>query len=493
MGNQAKFSLNVYSQPSVAPNFRNLSNLFIAKTIDLCFEHNGSGLPPGIKTDENHWATEGHRDRLVTVGLDELGTFAELYEGEDAEPLEAPLPSLHTSQLLSVLQKLANYSIRLGDFGDEYRSTTMWHETNAQNDGTIRRETRFPDRERDLILSGPHIFVGKPFHQTPREVCTTHRSYDLLDLELLPSDYLPRTNYLPACPPTEYDRRLASLPWDSKVTMTSRCRSVFREMLSPIGERTLIATIIPKEIGHIYKCVSVAFKKLAFVADLTGTSLSVSADFFVKATGVGNLNPSTLARFPVVHSKEVRLRTLALNCLTKHYAELWSECWGEGFREQRWYGDDPRLDPDFFRELTPEWGRDCALRTDFARRWALVELDVLVARELGLTLEELQTIYRVQFPVMRQYEADTWYDQNGRIVFTNSKGLPGVGFSRAEWNPIKAMTEGRVERTITDTTLPTGPVERTITYQAPFTKCDREQDYAEVWAALDNEHKGDKT
>ena len=31
-------------------------------------------------------------------------------------------------------------------------------------------------------------------------------------------------------------------------------------------------------------------------------------------------------------------------------------------------------------------------------------------------------------------------------------------------------------------TLPTGPVERTITYHAPFDRCDREQDYATVWA-----------
>jgi len=120
-----------------------------------------------------------------------------------------------------------------------------------------------------------------------------------------------------------------------------------------------------------------------------------------------------------------------------------------------------------------------------AQARALVELDVLVARELGLTLEELQTIYRVQFPVMRQYEADTFYDQNGRIVFTASKGLPGVGFSRAEWDAVKHMTAGTVQRTITDTTLPTGPVERTLTYQAPFTKRNREQDYAMVWAVLD--------
>ncbi len=66
----------------------------------------------------------------------------------------------------------------------------------------------------------------------------------------------------------------------------------------------------------------------------------------------------------------------------------------------------------------------------------LVEIDVLVAQALGLTLAELITIYRVQFPVMQQYERDTGYDQNGRIVFTASRGLTGVGF------PLKGSGRG---------------------------------------------------
>lgn len=99
-------------------------------------------------------------------------------------------------------------------------------------------------------------------------------------------------------------------------------------------------------------------------------------------------------------------------------------------------------------------------------------------------LAELQTIYRVQFPVMRQYEVDTWYDAQGRIIFTNSKGLSDVGLSRPEWEKVKGMTFGTVEQTITDDTLPGGPRQRTITYHAPFDKCDRERDYETVWAAF---------
>ena len=173
---------------------------------------------------------------------------------------------------------------------------------------------------------------------------------------------------------------------------------------------------------------------------------------------------------------------------------------------EHWTKDDPRLPNSFFANLTPTWNRNCALRTDYARRQALVEIDVLVAMALGMTLEELKTIYRVQFPVMRQYEADTWYDANGRIVFTASKGLTGVGLPRKAntkdaiygihsphrheesiplgWEDIQNLKEGTVTKTVEDDTLPDGPVMRTITYVAPFDRCDREQDYETAWAVF---------
>ena len=42
---------------------------------------------------------------------------------------------------------------------------------------------------------------------------------------------------------------------------------------------------------------------------------------------------------------------------------------------------------------------------------------------------------------------------------------------------------------LTDTTLPTGAVERHLVWHAPFTKCDRETDYAAVWRKLDERER----
>ena len=125
------------------------------------------------------------------------------------------------------------------------------------------------------------------------------------------------------------------------------------------------------------------------------------------------------------------------------------------------------------------------LRSDYERRQALVELDVLASISLGLTVDELLTMLRIQFPVLLQNERDTWYDHQGRIVFTCNKGLPGVGLDRRRWNEVKNLRSGNVVQGISDDTLPGGRRERTITYVAPFDRCDREQDYQVAWRAFE--------
>ena len=504
IAHRAKFSINIYGQSSSVPKFLSIANIFAVSTIDSCFSHEGHGLVPGIKSSgesddddaaiSTGWTIIGHRDRTLFIGESTLRLFAQLYDPEGTPPLEARLPTIHSRQLIEVLSKFSAYPLRLSDLDKSSFVTQMWNETIAQKDGTIRRETRFPKQINELILSGPHFFVGNPCSKTPRSICTEKSHYDILDLVTLPEDYLPRTNYVPACNSVEYARRIPRVPWDKKLPVTDFFRYVNRRQLSQSAERTLLPSLLIKNAGHIGGVLSIVFKDSRNAVLFAGGNASIPLDFWIKTTGKADCQSELAQSLPIIAhnspvARQILVRTLTLNCLTSHFAELWHDCWSASNVAEKWLGEDTRLAEDFWQKLTPKWTRQCALRTDFARRWALVELDVLVARAIGLTLAELQTIYRIQFPVMRQYETDTWYDQRGRIVFTNSKGLPGVGLPRDEWNEVRALQSGTVKRMVIDDTLPTGPVEREIVWYAPFTICNRETDYAIVWRKLEERNK----
>lgn len=361
----------------------------------------------------------------------------------------------------------------------------------------------------------PHFYVGNPLYNTPKPICETHKAYDSLDLLTLPDDYLPRTNYIPACDAEEYARRTARVSWtepgeDGPKKVTEYYRFVNRRMFGASSERSFISAILPKGFANINTCVATAFLSKDVLVSFAGLSHSVVYDFILKSTGKSDLYGAQLGGFVYFDNDLVKERALILNCISADYSELWSSCYQTKFNHQRWSRDLPQLPQTFFANLTPHWQRDCALRTDYSRRQALVEIDVLVAQALGLTLDELLTIYRVQFPVMRQYEADTWYDQVGRIVFTPSKGLVGVGLPRTArkadlkagivyavnspqwtggsgpdlaigWDDIKHLTTGTVSVTFDDDTRPGGVQRRTITWQAPFIKPDREDDYRVAW------------
>jgi hypothetical protein len=493
-----KYSINVYGVPRESIEFISISNLFVPQTIEDSFVHDGQGVVGGIKNDTSEWNVVGHLHRMIKVNLSALRLFAELYDDEGTPAQEARLPTLHSVQLMEVLRKFASQPRKLADLGNDFLPIEMWHETNSQKDGTILSSTRFPSDPFEMIFSGPHFHVARPFYKNPQTVCSNHHDYDSIDLEFLSDDYLPRTNYLPACNRSEYRLRSPQVPWNHSQRVTDFYRFANRRALSQSGERTLISTILIRDVGHIDGVHSIAFKNTLEMVLFAGVCSSIPWDFWVKSTGKSDCRADLARYLPLIeptHSSVALMipRVLSLNCLTTHYSDLWKECWCEAYRQGKWLSEDIRLDPSFWRNLTPGWTRHCALRTDFARRWALVELDVLAAFALGLTLAELQTIYRIQFPVMHQFEADTWYDQRGRIIFTNnSQGLPGVGLTRAEWNEVKHLQSGTVTQTKQDTTLPTGPIERQIEYQAPFTRSDRETDYATVWQKLD-QSKEDET
>ena len=95
----------------------------------------------------------------------------------------------------------------------------------------------------------------------------------------------------------------------------------------------------------------------------------------------------------------------------------------------------------------------------------------------------------IQKRFLNQYEDDTWYDSNGRIVFS-AKNMGELAYKRNEWNRnIKNIPVGKTCcRTYVDDTVPGGPVERTIEYVAPFDRCDREKDYEIAWKFFEEKY-----
>lgn len=484
-----QFSLNVYGGP-LPVSFDTISNLYDAKSIEECYEGDATAPILGIKDENGDWNVKGHPDRIIHVTKKELAVFAKLFDGNDNWK-QARLPVLHVKELLEVLEIFSQQSVTLGISKMSVFTTEMWHETNRQNDGTIYRNVHFPESCIDQIISGPHISIANAFFKSSRRICKLNSDYDSIDLTNIKADYIQRVNFSPACNIDEYYNRAPEMKGGNK--FFDNYRVVWRSMLNQSGERTMLPAILPPKVGHVdlvYEFCSTPQINNVVAA----TFASIPFDFYIKSTGKAHARFDVISNMPLLSTSifvsRIIMRILLLNCLTNHYADLWEYSFDESVEDEMWSKSDPRLSNTRFSTLTSEWTWDTPLRTDYERRQALVEIDVLTAMALGMTLQQLKTIYRIQFPVLQSYEADTWYDANGRITFTNNRSLVGVGFDRKEFelNMKDAPAGKKFYRTIMDDTMPGGPVERTIEYVAPFDRCDREQDYETAWKFFEEKY-----
>ena len=484
------YSLNVYNN-SPSEQFQSISNLFAVETINECFDDSITGDIPGIKDDEGNWNVHGHPGRVVHVWQKELLLFAKLFDGSENWK-QAKLPIVHAQVMIDVLTCFSRQKETIGSELDSIFMSQMWNETNSQKDGTLVRKVHFANSPIELVYSGPHFGIANPISKTSRAICLLNSDYDSIDLSYIPDGYLQRSNYIPECGINEYDRRAPETQWGVKAYKLFRV--ILRNMFNQSGERTLIAAISLPQTAHIHAVLELAHQDVKKTVVLSAVFASIPADFYIKTTGKGSGGVDALSGLPIISGKmqgRLLLNTLLLNSLNKFYSPLWKACWTDYFSKETWSKKDLRLKLETFNALNEQWSWKTPLRTDYERRQALVEIDVLTAMALGMTLEQLKTIYRIQFPVLQQYEADTWYDANGRIVFTTNRSLTNVGFSRPEWeNGIKGAPAGQVfTRNILDDTQPGGPVERTIEYVAPFDRCDREKDYETAWHFFEEKYK----
>lgn len=499
-----RFGTSIYGNHQDIINFYNMNNVFHPSTIDGSFVHDGHGICGGIKKD-GKWNTEPHRDRIVTITDKELQVLSDTFE-DGVDYLSVKLNSIHSKTIINVLEKLSKFSRHLRDYPDKIITRDL-EETSAIALGIIKKVNQMPSGDYGVIYSGPHFFVANPCYKLPYLNYRGNNDYSVVNLNVISENYSPRTLFHPVGITNDYlnfvEGFCSGYSNDGEKKFDrwiDYYKFGYRRMLGPTSERTLIGAILPKKTSHVSTINSVAFKDSALLIEFASLCFSLPLDFFLKVIGASDLHAVRLITFPLGISDKYKLtlfaRTLLLNCLTTAYSDLWQEMWDAAYKQETWSIDDPRLKP--FDQLHEDWAWDIPLRNYFERRQALVEIDVIAAMALGLTLEDLEMIYTIQFPVLQQNEADTWYDQKGNIVFTCSKGLTGVGLDRKRnaktgmlgWEDIRGeqIDENTYAGTSPTHTHTIDPAKselyggQQVTYYAPYTKCNRIEDYRRAWA-----------
>lgn len=428
------------------------ASLYHPDTVLRSFHHDGSGPPPGVKDDEGRWDLRPHAQRIVTVTEAELSTWAALLDEVDTPPLEARMLYPLNVASSQVLAKLAA-SPRVGT--EVLQISWGWDEAAARRQGYIVAGLNAPATEQESILQGPHITVSNPFFQQ----LSGHGAkgeYVAIDLERIGSSFLQKTGYRPG---VEFGDYIARYPRFADGSSANNYRLAWRRMADTSMVRTLHAALIPPGTCHLSTLPSARGRSAADLVVACGMWSSIPIDFLAKL-GASDMTQGFVQHFPHISKHplehQLLLRTLRLNCLTEAYGGLWAELFTESWLKDAWTSN---VGVDYMNRqklgaVAASWEWQTPLRVAADRRQALVEIDAIVAIMLGLTSEELEAIYRTQFPVVQRYEREALYDANGRQLPSK---LASEYRKKGLLDPEKLTVDG-------------------VTYVEPFVGVDRERD-----------------
>ena len=497
-----QFSINVYAGTESPVRFDQFTYGYLPSQVEDSYSHDGSGPVGGLIGKDKKWNVAGHKKRIFKVNEETLRAICDLNGDSPDDFIQTRFPQPFSENVLDLLSSVSKSQTlgkviervesRKSDSSSSFNGKGMWYsetdlrESDDVYNGTIVQETEFRALE-DTAIQGPHILVCNPFFKTPRRICRTNASYDWIDLNEIDSDYVPRSNYGLSSPDAR--KSLVSCRWNSRIKHADLFRVAVREMISLASERSLVPAIIPKGVSHINTIRSLAFSKDRNLLNFQALSSSVLLDCICKMSSRDHFGDSDAYKFPWVDLPDTALfRVLQLSCLTKAYAELWNVN-APKLHPQDWSTSHPALPENSHDSAAKEWDPSFALRTEFSRRWALIEIDVLVGRSFGLSLDQLLEIYEIYFPVMQRKEGNTYYDSAGKIVWISAKGSNNVGlldangqkWTRSAWNDFLSSGKNEVSCVVEDDTRPDGPHKVTRRFVGPFTTCDRIKDYKIAW------------
>ncbi|MEU7746722.1 class I SAM-dependent DNA methyltransferase [Nonomuraea sp. NPDC049158] len=466
-----QFGVNIYGSSGLIA-FTHVSWMLHPATLAESLQHDGEGAPPGLKY-RGKWELRPHGTRLNIVD-EELLTAWQALTGSHESPLDqTPLLYPVTTAEGGAIAALASYKRRLATFRPQI--SRGYDEANAKKEGLIRWRTSNPESLSLVVLQGPHVAQATPFNKQPNIPCRHNQDWSPWNLTNLPRDAVPVTNYELA---NDLDTYLAVQDrWESSGgtrRYSEFYRLAWRRMIAFETERSLFAALIPPGPAHVHTVHTLALADNRGTALAAGFWAALPLDYLLRITGRSDLQYAEANAMPAADpdhplASALLLRILRLNCLTNAYAGLWSELYDRDWQEESWAMDWPGVQP--LGEVTPGWEYATPLRTERERRAALVELDALVALWLGMTAEQLVAIYRSRYPVLSDYEAQTWFDANGRKLAANHNTY-GHGQTKADFEALMAHLDPEINGPVPDG------------YAAPFYKADREGEYRQAHAVF---------
>ncbi|MFD6164211.1 class I SAM-dependent DNA methyltransferase [Oerskovia sp. NPDC060287] len=510
---QKRYGINVYGSAR-SPEFVQAASLYHPDTAARSLVHDGSGEEPGIKDPEGDWDLRPHRARIVKVDEDVLATWHQVLESAEVPERRTRMVYAVNRATSTVLDKLA-MAPRIGSLGLHF--SAGWHEKNDRTKGFFDSEWGSPPAWKEAILQGSHLGVAAPQYKQPNPTMLHNTDWTAVDLEELGPETIPATSYKPRGSRAAYDaaythwtREVREAPDGSALdvvptadpqyvravehrtdtdgtrirteTVSARgfYRLAWRCMAANTGERTLIPAVIPPGAAHVDGIYSMAMptERPSTLVTVAATFQSLVSDFAIRIAPKSTIRSGTASRLPLIEPgplrSELHLRTLRLNCVTDAYAHLWADCFDPAFTDDSWTGLPERSGFMDLGDVGPVWTPATPLRRAEDRRQALLEIDALVALSLGLTADELCTIYRTQFPVLYGYDRNRdHFDVNGRIVPNSVLTL---------WRK-KGGNEGRYSHDELTATHPGSGVE--YVYELPFETLDREQDMRIAYAEFE--------